>query len=181
MATGDGGTTTRMNEHGVLMSVARIGTGAAAVGLGVLASLAFTAAPSWAAGNSANAAPGALLAQDGSAFKNAGGCTRYGAQGGQIAGVSAVAEPASGGGFFASFSGFGLKPNSRVFVGARYQPSGVSVGSPVVEVGSNGEFSESETKPCEEGMRGRVGSLVIEATTAAGSVFLREFPAPTGC
>jgi hypothetical protein len=38
------------------MSIGRIGTGMAVVGLGVLASLALIAAPSWAAkgGNSAN-------------------------------------------------------------------------------------------------------------------------------
>ena len=54
--------------------------------------MALMAAPSWAAkgGNSANAAlcepggyAGVLLAQDGSAFKNAGKCTSYAAKGGQ--------------------------------------------------------------------------------------------------
>jgi hypothetical protein len=73
---------------GFFMSMARIGTRASVVGLGVLASLAFTAAPSWAErGNSANAKlcheyPGALPAQDGSAFKNAGQCTSYGSEDG---------------------------------------------------------------------------------------------------
>ena len=63
------------------MSIRRIGTRTVVAGLGVFASLALMAAPSWAAegGNSANAKlcqpggyPGALLAQDGSAFKNVG-------------------------------------------------------------------------------------------------------------
>jgi hypothetical protein len=54
--------------------------------------------------------PRVLLAQDGSAFKNAGQCTSHGAQGGQIAGVNIVAGPVSGGIFTATYCGFGLKP-----------------------------------------------------------------------
>jgi hypothetical protein len=170
---------------GLFMSIARFGTRASVVGLSVLASLAFTAAPSWAGGgNSANAAlceeggyPGALLAQDGSAFKNAGQCTSYGAQGGQIAGLNIVAGPVSVpiGEFIATYSGFGLKPNSPVFIGERF-PSGVLVGYVLPEVvGSNGEFSESRAANCG------IVALVVGATTAAGSEVLREFPPSSGC
>jgi hypothetical protein len=173
------------------MSTRRIGPLAAVVGLGVLASLAFTATPSWAAkaGNSANAAlcepggyPGVLLAQDGSAFKNAGQCTSYGAHGGKIAGVNMVAGLVSGGMFTATYSGFGLKPNSPVFLGVRYQPSGFSSGTLLVEeVGGNGTFSAEESLACERAALGKVGSMVVAAETAAGAVFVRAFPPPSGC
>jgi hypothetical protein len=176
------------------MSIARIGTRAAVVGLGVLASLALTTAPSWAAkgGNSGNAAlckpggyPGALLNGHGEAFKNAGQCTKAGAHG-ELVGVDAVAEPAVGGQFAATYSGFGIKPGSEVFRGARYQPSGESLGPPgAPEVGANGQFLESTQIPCEATFLGqflgKVSSVDIEAETAAGTVFVREFPPPTGC
>jgi hypothetical protein len=172
----------------VLMSIGRIGSRAIVVGLGVLA---VVAAPSWAAKgeNEANAAlcepggyPGVLLAQDGSAFKNAGKCTSYAAKGGQIAGVDAVSQPASEGEFKTTYSGFGLRPGSTVFLGARYQPSGISKGEVLEEgVGSNGTFVEKESNLCHEPSLGNVGSVVVEAETAAGHVFIREFPIPSGC
>src|SRR5262249_9862232 len=100
------------------MPIGRIGTRAVVVGLGVLTSLALMAAPSWAAkgGNDGNAKlcgpggyPGALLAQDGSVFKNAGKCSSYAAKGGQIVGVNAAAgamiENSSPPAFEASYSG----------------------------------------------------------------------------
>jgi hypothetical protein len=125
--------------------------------------------------------PGVLLTQEGTAFKNFVHCLVYAGAGGQLVGVDAVAEPASGGFLNASYSGFGLKPNSRMFLGARYQPSGVSEGNGFVQVGGNGEFSVSLTLTCEYPPFGTVGALDLEAETAAGTVFLREFPGPTGC
>jgi hypothetical protein len=167
------------------MSIARISTRAAVVGLGVLASLAFTAAPSWAGGgNSANAAlceeggySGVLLAQNASAFKNAGECTSYGAQGGQIAGVNAVVEPQQRGSIFAvTYSGFGLKPNSTAVLGVRYG-SGPFEAAFRPPVGETGEFSFKVVFGCA-GVNGRVAAVGLEATTKAGSRFLREFPPP---
>jgi hypothetical protein len=176
------------------MSVGRIGTRAVVLGLGVLASLAFAVAPSWAAkgGNSANAKlchggyPGVLLAQDGSAFENDGKCTSYGAKGGQIAGVDAVAAPAEGGFFEANYSGFGLKPGTVVFACDTYSPSGVTeCVTPEPEVAGDGTFSEKEESfPCilfKEGSRSRVSNLFVQATTAAGVSFTRSFPPPAGC
>jgi hypothetical protein len=170
------------------MAVRRMRARVAVVGLGVLVSMALTAAPSWAR-NSTNAAlceaggyPGVLLAQDGSAFKNAGACTKYAAKGGQLAGVDAVAQPASAGEFSASYSGFGLEPGSIVFVGARYQPSGISAGL-FEGVAGNGTFSVTEQFTCEEpgGPGNKVGTVDLEAITAAGTVFIREFAPPSGC
>ena len=130
------------------MSLGRIGSRSVVVGLGVVASLAFTAAPSWAAnGNSANAAlcepggyPGSLLAQDGSAFTNSGQCTSYGAQGGLIAGVNAVVEPPERFAFEVKYSGFGLKPNSAASLGPRYGSGGFEVAHSAA-VGEKGEVS----------------------------------------
>jgi hypothetical protein len=146
------------------------------------------AAPSWAAkGNSANAKlceaggyPGALLAQDGSAFKNEGKCTSYAAKGGQIAGVNGVSLGATGGVWTATFSGFGLKPGSTTFAGYRYEASFISNGG-FAEVNSEGTFTESISEGCEKPFGTATGPMVIEATTAAGTVFIREFARPSGC
>jgi hypothetical protein len=109
------------------MSLGRIGSRAVVVGLGVLTSLALMAAPSWAAkgGNRANAElcekeSAALVAQDGSHFKNAGACTSYAAKGGQLAQLEAQLLPEKkcfGVGvpcMNARASGFGLKPSTTV-------------------------------------------------------------------
>jgi hypothetical protein len=159
----------------------------------VLASLALMAAPSWAAkgGNSANAKlceaggyPGVLLNGHGESFKNEGQCTKAGAKG-ELAGVNAVAGPAVGfgGGTFrffpASYSGFGLKPGTRACPGAIY--GRVRTCFPEV-VNSDGTFSFSATLPCElEPESGKVGSVVVDGTTAAGTLFARKFPPPSGC
>jgi hypothetical protein len=162
------------------------------------------AAPSWAAnqGNSNNqgqnedqnpklckpgAYPGVLLSQKGQAFKNATACAAYVENNGLLVGVNAVfgpvEEPVPGfREFSATLSGFGLKPNSLALVYGKYQPSGVTVGGNTqVPVGGNGKVSLIETGPCEIKPFGKVGSLVTEATTAAGSVFILEFPGPSGC
>jgi hypothetical protein len=101
-------------------------TRAVVVGLGVLASLALMAAPSSAAkgGNSANAKlceteSAALVAQDGSHFKNAGACTSYAAKGGVLAKLEVrLAHEAHCAGFSLpcislAMTGFGLKPGSE--------------------------------------------------------------------
>ena len=174
------------------MSIGGIGSRAVLVGLGVLASLALMGAPSWAArgGNSANAAlcrpggyPGLLLAQDGSAFKNSGKCTSYGAHGGEIAGVNAVAGSVEAGFFEASYSGFGLKPETLVFACATYSPAGVTE-CVEPEVAEDGTFSAREEFTCvvfTVGSRNKVSNLFVQATTAAGVSFTRIFPPPAGC
>jgi hypothetical protein len=179
---------------GVFMSIARIGTRATVVGLGVLASLGFTAAPSSAAegGKSAHAQlclkrayPGVLLSQEGAAFKNPADCIMYVDAGGRLAGVNAVAQPAfelfpGVREFEATYSGFGLKPGSRVTVAARYEPTGRFAGE-FEEVFVTGEVSRSLREPCELEGLGKVGTVALAATTAAGTEFVREFPGPTGC
>jgi hypothetical protein len=102
------------------MSLGRIATRAAVVGLGVLASIVFMAAPSWAAkgGNSTNAKlceteSAALVAQNGNHFKNAGACTSYAAKGGQLAKLAVhVQFQSSCACVTGSASGFGLKPST---------------------------------------------------------------------
>jgi hypothetical protein len=170
-----------------------MGARVAVVGVGVLVSLALMAAPSWAAGgNSANAKlcqaggyPGDLLAQDGSAFTNDGKCTSYAARGGTIAGVDAFAEPAVGGEFTASFSGFGLRPGQQKALACRQYggPSGeaLCIVEPEPEVASAGTFSAVEPgAPCTSFGK-KISALAVEAETAAGVFFIREFPPPTGC
>ncbi len=113
------------------MSIRRIGVRSTAVGLGVLASMALMAAPSWAAkgGNSANAAlcereAGVLVAQDASTFKNAGACTSYAAKGGVLAKLAVqkhlesncFGDSSYGPCLRLEVSGFGLKPESAVLL-----------------------------------------------------------------
>jgi hypothetical protein len=182
------------NDRGFVMSLRRIGSRAVVVGLGVLASLALMAAPSWATkgGNSANAAlcepggyPGVLFNQQAEGFKNAGACTKYAAKGGQIAGVNATHGSQNNGGTFdASWSGFGLKPGSSVNGCSKYSPEGFEPCYPTT-VASNGTFFVDASPPCEEefpidGFE-KVGHLVVEATTAEGTFFVREFPPPSVC
>jgi hypothetical protein len=169
------------------MSTRRIGTRAVA-GLGVFASLALMAAPSWAAkgGNSANAAlcepggyAGVLFNQQGEGFKNAGACTKYAAKGGEIAGVDAVAEPAVGGSFKATCSGFGLLRNGIATLCFAFYGS---AGGEEVK-GTNaadGTVSVSATFPCTfEGTK--VTSLAVESATAQFAEVFRTFPPPSGC
>jgi hypothetical protein len=169
------------------MSLGRIGSRAVVVGLGVLASLALMAAPSWAAkgGNGANAKlcepggyPGVLFNQLGEGFKNAGACTKYGAKGGQIAGVDVVAEPAAEGSFKETCSGFGLTGSGSTGCNAFYA-SGSVVGVRK-ENAANGTVSISGTLPCtEEGSK--VALLQVEVFTAQGASVERIFPPPSGC
>lgn len=174
------------------MSVGRMGARVAVLGVGVLMSLALTVAASWAAGNIANAKlcqaggyPGALLAQDGSAFKNEGKCTSYAARGGTIAGVDAFAEPAVGGEFTASFSGFGLKPGRHkglaCLVYGGPSGEGLCIVEPEPEVASDGTFSAVEPGALCTSIGKKISSLRVEAETAAGAFFIREFPPPSGC
>jgi hypothetical protein len=169
------------------MSQGRVGARAALVAVGVLASVALMAAPSWAKGGNSTASklcepagyPGVLLNQQAEAFKNEGACTSYASKGGQLAGVNAVGGPASPGEFEVTSSGFGLKPGSTVFFGARYQPSGTSKGRSLTVAG-DGTFSNGVTEPCEAN-GSKVGSLVVQGDTAAGTGFVREFAPPSGC
>jgi hypothetical protein len=171
------------------MSLRRIGSRAVFVGIGMLASLALMAAPSGAAkgGNEANAKlcepggyPGVLLAQDGSAFKNAGKCTGYAAKGQQIAGVNVVAT-ASGGAFNADCSGFGLKPGSQVTCGAKWEGAGETVLIPNQSlVEPNGTWSGNLVNACTLG-RAHLIFLFVEGPTAKGVGFLKTFPPPSGC
>jgi hypothetical protein len=148
------------------------------------------AAPSWAAkgGNSANAKlcqpggyPGVLLNQLAETFKNEGACTKYAAKGGQIVGVNAVAEPPSGGRFNATYSGFGLKPGTFASACVSYPTLGSDC-IPFPEVESDGTFSagpEGEF-PCNfEGSK--PAFLLVQAETAVGVLFTRDFPPPSGC
>jgi hypothetical protein len=172
------------------MSVARIGTRAAVVGLGVIASLALTAAPSWAGGNSAAAKAceagytGTLLNQTGLpvTFKNEGQCTKAGAHG-ELVGVNAVAGAAADGVFPVTFSAFGLQPNSTAVIVPRYEPSGLATAGTTLLIGGKGEDPGSTLSPffCEILTLGTAASIVVQVTTAAGREPTLEFPGPTGC
>lgn len=175
-------------KAGFMRTVAT-GVIAASCGLACLGAAA-TSAIAAEGGNSANAElchggyPGVLLGQDGSAFKNAGKCTSYGAKGGQFAGVNAVVGPIEFGLFEVTYSGFGLKPGTEVLACATYSPSGeplcIEPAPPVVA--ADGTFSEFEGLPCKRLSTGsKVSGLFVEATTASGVLFKREFPPPAGC
>jgi hypothetical protein len=124
-----------------------------------------------------------LFNQQGEGFKNAGACTKYGAKGGQIAGVDAVAGPAVRGFFKATCSGFGLLFLASVSVDtnriALYGTHGEGLS------GSNaadGTVSITATFPCTF-RGGKFTSLEVEAITAQSTIVDREFPLPTpsGC
>jgi hypothetical protein len=124
--------------------------------------------------------PGVLLTQQGAAFKNFVHCLVYAGAGGQLVGVNALAEPAAGGSIKVSFSGFGLKPGTEVFDCAKYSPPGVN-GCPSRNpiVAADGQFEEELFFDCE--FKGsQVASLYVQATTADGTSFTREF-SPSGC
>jgi hypothetical protein len=160
----------------------------------VLASLALMAAPSWAAkgGNSANAAlcepggyPGVLFNQQGEAFTNEGACTKYAAKGGQIAGVDVVAEPAAGGSFKETCSGFGLDPSKMTICGALYD--GFSSDNIREHNAANGTASISRTLSCavtnharEESVK--VTELQVAVETAQDKLVVGHFPVTgSGC
>ena len=174
-------------KAGFMRTVAT-GVIAASCGLACLGA-AGTSAIAAKGGNSANAElchggyPGVLLGQDGSAFKNAGKCTSYGAKGGQFAGVNAVVGPIEFNVFEETYSGFGLKPGTEVMGCATYSPSGevlcIEPAPPVVA--ADGTFSEFEGLPCKKINGSKVSGLFVEATTASGVLFKREFPPPAGC
>ena len=125
--------------------------------------------------------PGALFNQQAEAFKNAGACTKYAAKGGQLAGVNSFPEPPSGSSFNATYSGFGLKPGTLASACVSYPGVGSDC-MPFPEVEADGTFAagpEGEF-PCNiEGPK--PAFLFVQAETAAGVLFTREFPPPSGC
>jgi hypothetical protein len=172
-----------------LMSIGRIGARAAIVCVGILASSALAASPGWAAhGSRENVKlcrryPGALFAQDGSAFQNTRACVRYVRRGGQLGGVDAVAEPPVEGSFKETCTGFGLEPSTPTLTlesrcGATY-----SNGDATGQYGpqeANGTWAVSTTIPCTLG-GGQVVSLQVLASDLEGSTVEREFPPPSDC
>jgi hypothetical protein len=171
------------------MSIRRIGARAAVVGVGILVSSGLAATPGWAARGSKEDAklcrryPGALFAQDGSAFKNAKACVHYVKKGGQIGGVDAVAEPPVEGSFKETCTGFGLEPSTPTRIlesrcGAIYS-NGDATGQygPQEE---NGTWAVSTSIPCTLG-GGQIVSLVVLASALEGSTVELEFPPPSGC
>jgi hypothetical protein len=168
------------------MSIGRIGTRAALVAVGVLASVVFMAAPSWAAkGNSANAKlceaggyPGVLFNQQGETFKNEGACTKYAAKGGQLIGLDAVAEPAVLGVSLVICSGFGLEPGSPLFTCSIKREAGAS--NPSATVGPDGTVSITVGVACTVEVGGKVTG--IEPVAAVPGAQLKAlFPPPSGC
>ncbi len=173
------------------MATGRIIARAAIVGIGVLASVALTASPSWAVHESSKNArlcrqggyPGALFAQDGSAFVNRKACVRYVHKGGQLGGVDAVAGPPVEGSFTETCTGFGLQPSTATLTlesrcGATY-----SNGDGTGQYGpqeANGTWAVSTNTPCTLG-GGQVVSLLVLASDLEGSLVEREFPPPSGC
>jgi hypothetical protein len=164
-------------------------TRATLVAIGVLASLALMAAPSWAAkgGNSANAKlcepggyAGVLLNGHAETFKNEGQCTKAGAKG-ELVGVEVVAGPVVAAKFTETCSGFGLKPASRFSCAASYGANNGRVSA--FTVAADGTASGSIEQPCSFGRPTPepVSALVVDATTAAGTLFGRTFPAPGDC
>jgi hypothetical protein len=172
------------------MSTRRIVTRSAVVAIGVLASLALMAAPSWAAkgGNSANAKlcepggyPGVLFNQQGEGFKNAGACTKYAAKGGQIAGADVVAQPAVGGSFKTTCSGFGLAPGFGSSCGAFYGTAPIGLDEGGVNA-ADGTVSFSVTFPCShEGQKVSELDLVVVPAQETETLVTRFFPPPSGC
>jgi hypothetical protein len=171
------------------MSIGRIVARATVVGVGILASIALAASPSWAAHESSKNAklcrhyPGALFAQDGSAFENRKACVRYADEGGQLGGVDAVAGPPVEGSFTETCTGFGLQPSTATLTlesrcGATY-----SNGDGTGQYGpqeANGTWAVSTNTPCTLG-GGQIVSLLVLASDLEGSLVEREFPPPSEC
>jgi hypothetical protein len=173
------------------MSIGRIGARAAVISVGILTSTALAASPGWAALASKEnsklckpgAYPGALFAQDGSAFRNAKACVRYARKGGRLGGVDAVAEPPVEGSFNETCTGFGLEPSTATLTlearcGATYS-NGDSTGQYGPEE-ANGTWAVSTNIPCTLS-GGQVVSLLVLASDFEGSTVEREFPPPSGC
>lgn len=170
------------------MSLGRIGTRAVLAALGIFASMALTAGPSWAAKNEESlcargAYPGVLFAEDGSAFKNRGACAKYVAKGGELGGVDAVAEPPVEGSFEESCSGFGLQPSTPTVTreyqcGAVYANGGFT--GQFEPVAEDGTWSASTNAPCTLG-GASVVSLRVLVHSVDGTTVEREFPPPSGC
>jgi hypothetical protein len=174
-----------MNK-GFFMSIARIGTRAAVVGLSLVASMAFAAAPSWAAKEQAelcHSYPGTLFTREGSAFKNTRACVEYARKGGQLVGIDAVAEPPVEGSFKETCTGFGLRPSTASLTfelecGAEYNRdfSLVALG----EVAADGTALVSTVMPCTF-LRGNVGSLIAGGIASDFTGIQAEFRRPSGC
>jgi hypothetical protein len=122
--------------------------------------------------------PGVLLSQEGAAFKNGVHCLTYAGAGGQLAGVNAVAEPAVGGLFTVTCSGFGLRPTAAFYCGAEYRPS---IAADLFSVATDGTVSGSFILRCSEFPEQVVSGLFVEGFTAEGGHFYVHFPPPSGC
>jgi hypothetical protein len=174
------------NERRVLMPIGRIGSRSVVVGLGVLASLAFTAAPSWAAKEQAEVChsyPGTLFTREGSAFKNTRACVEYARKGGQLVGIDAVAEPPVEGSFKETCTGFGLRPSTAALgfsldCGAAYNRDFTL--DTIGEVAADGTALVSTVMPCTF-LRGNVGSLFAGGIASDFTEVRAEFPRPSGC
>jgi hypothetical protein len=167
------------------MSIGRIAARVAVVGFGTLAWLALSAGPSWAAKEPSENAklcreyPGALFAENGSAFTSTKACAKYVVKDGQLGGVDAVAEPPAGGSFEETCTGFGLERSTILyhFCGAKYS-NGDSTGQYGLAV--DGTWSVSTNPPCTL-VGGKVVSLQVLVADVEGSSVELEFPPPSGC
>jgi hypothetical protein len=171
------------------MSIGRIGARAAVVGVGILVSSAVAASPGWAARGSNEDAklcrdyPGALFAQDGSAFENTKACVHYVKEGGHLGGVDAVAEPPVEGSFNETCTGFGLEPSTPTLTLESRCGAAYSNGDATGQYGpqeENGTWAVSTSIPCTLG-GGQIVSLVVLASAPEGPTVEREFPPPSGC
>jgi hypothetical protein len=175
-----------------LMSAGRMRKRVTLLATGVLVSVALTAAPAWAAkpGNSIAAKAceagysGVLLNELGEpvSFKNEGQCSKFAAHG-QLVGVNVVSGVESNGELIdETCTGFGLRPGSETVCGALYEMATTDVYEELEDgvAARDGTWTLSHTVPCEpEGLR--VETMFVEATTASGTPFRREFGAPYGC
>jgi hypothetical protein len=168
------------------MSIGSINARAAVVGLSVLASMALTAAPSWAAKEQAelcHSYPGTLFTREGSALKNTRACVEYVGKGGQLVGIDAVAEPPVEGSFKETCTGFGLRPSTAALgfsleCGAEYNRdfSLVTIG----EVAADGTALVSTIMPCTF-LSGNVISLIAGGIASDFTGVQAEFRRSSGC
>jgi hypothetical protein len=166
------------------------GVRAALAAVGVLASVVFMAAPSWAAGgNTANAKlceteSRALVAQDGSHFKNAGACTAYAARGGQLAKLEiqihfeseCFGELELGPCLSATASGFGLKPSTLVTEQIVGPGGSAASGEEVNELGVRAPFTNVALLCPTSGV-----SATAEGTLASGLPITARATEPSSC
>ena len=172
------------------MSAGRMGVREALAAVGVLASVVFMAAPSWAAeGNSSNAElceteSRALVAQDGSHFKNAGACTAYAARGGQLAKLEVQIRFESHclGGLelepclSVTASGFGLKPFTLVTEQIVGPGGGAASALEVNELGVRAPFTQAGVLCPTSGV-----SATAEGTLASGLPITVRATEPSSC